>query len=139
MNYINKVLVFTDAACEKNPGNASIGVVLKEENGKLLEKFSKKIGNSTNNRAEYLAVLKGLELALKFCRNEVNVYTDSQLVVRQLNGKYRIKNEKLLKIIKQIKLMELLFKRVKYFHLAEKHNKEAHKLAKKCLKSDRKT
>jgi ribonuclease HI len=134
MNYIRKVLVFTDAACRKNPGSASIGVIVKDENGKLLQKFSKRIGNSTNNRAEYFAVLKGLELALKFSRDEVNVFTDSKLVVKQLNAEYRIKNKKLLEIVKQIKVTELLFKKVRYFYVSEKRNKDAHKLAKMVLR-----
>lgn len=122
-------MAYTDAACKANPGKASIAVILKDENGNLLENFSQQISYSTSNQAEYLAVLKALELALKYSRDEICVFTDSKLLINQLNGFYRIRKKELLEIIKQIKITELLFKKVKYIKTKDK----AHKLAKKAI------
>ena len=133
MQFVKKVIVFVDAACKRNPGNAAIGILLFDENGNLLEKFSKKIGKSTNNRAECFAILKGMEIALKYSRKQLFVFSDSKLLIKQINGEFRIKNKHLLKLIKQIKLTELLFEKIKFSFVRKKKNKLAHKLAKKAL------
>jgi ribonuclease HI len=133
MEFIRKVIAFTDAACKQNPGRACIAIILKSERGEVLERFSRILNYATNNQAEYLAVLRALELALKYSRGKVEVFTDSKLLVKQLNGEFRIRNEKLLKLIKEIKLLELLFEKVSYFHVKEKKNREVHKLAKSRL------
>ena len=131
--YLNKIFIYIDAACKKNLRKAMVAVVIKDEANNLLEKFCVEVKNKTSNQAEYLAALKGLESALKHCRNEINVFSDSELLVKQLNGKYRIRSKSLLGIIKQIKVLELLFKKVKYKHIKKSKNREAHKLAKRFL------
>lgn len=135
MQRIEKLHIFTDAACLENPGKASVSVIVKDGKESILEEFSSLLQNSTSNRAEYFAILKALELALKYCRNEVIIFTDSKLVANQLNGVYRIKSQELLQLVKQIKLLELLFKKVRYIHIPRKNNRKADKLAKKTLTS----
>ncbi len=124
--------LFFDGACSGNPGPAGYGFVL-EVNGVRFEERGF-IGKATNNVAEYTALVRGLERALKEGVDEVEVYSDSQLVVRQLEGTYRVKSSHL-KLLHQ-RARELLksFKRVRIFFVKREHNKEADRLAKLAVR-----
>jgi ribonuclease HI len=89
---VNKVIIHTDGAARGNPGPAAIGVIIKDENGKLLARISRGIGTTTNNQAEYQAIIAGLEKANSLCARHVILKSDSELVVKQINGQYKIKN-----------------------------------------------
>ena len=130
---INEIFIYTDAACKSNPGNAMIAVLIKDNKQNILEKFCEEIKNTTSNQAEYRAVLKGMEAALKHCRNKIKVFSDNKLLIQQLNRNYRIRNKNLLELIKQIKILELLFDKVEYKYVRRSKNKHAHKLAKRFL------
>ena len=80
------IIIHTDGAARGNPGPAAIGVTLHDDKGKLLDKISRAIGVATNNVAEYKAEIAGLEKALKLGAKEVRLVSDSELVVRQING-----------------------------------------------------
>jgi ribonuclease HI len=86
------VLIHTDGASRGNPGPAAIGAIIRDRNGKLLAQVSQAIGVATNNQAEYRAVIAGLEKAHQLGATGVRLFSDSELVVRQLQGRYRVKN-----------------------------------------------
>src|SRR3989339_872584 len=103
--------IFTDRAARGNPGPAGIGIVIRNNERVLLEVFDY-IGTATNNVAEYSALLRGLEEALDMEIDHVEVFADSELVVKQVKGEYRVKNEGLLPLYQQ--LMPLI-KKFKHF------------------------
>src|SRR3989339_130325 len=91
-----KLFIYCDGGARGNPGPAAIGVVIRDEHGKLVETIAKKIGSATNNVAEYSAVIAALDWVLDFAEDmELEFYLDSELVVRQLNGEYKVKDLKL--------------------------------------------
>ncbi|MGC4115929.1 MAG: ribonuclease HI family protein [Myxococcales bacterium] len=87
-----KLVVYSDGAARGNPGPAGAGAVLTRIDGTLVSKVGKFLGTATNNVAEYTALLLGLETALRLGAQEVEVVADSELLVRQLNGAYKVKN-----------------------------------------------
>jgi ribonuclease HI len=132
-----KYTVNTDGGSRGNPGPAAIGVVLKDQNQNITE-LSKFLGNTTNNVAEYTAVLYALEYLQNLekngtCETEVAFILDSELVVKQLTGLYKIKEPSLLIIANQIKKTSLAFKHVSYQHVKREFNKHADKLVNREL------
>jgi ribonuclease HI len=111
------VNVYSDGACSGNPGPGAIGILLLDQNNQELERHKECIGQTTNNRAEYHALIKGLDLAAKYCRKTVYCFLDSDLVVKQLNGDYRLRNDELRKLFHSVKEMERPFQRVIYNHV----------------------
>jgi ribonuclease HI len=89
---VSRVTVNVDGGARGNPGPAAIGVVLRDGDGELLEKVGEKIGEATNNVAEYRALLRGIELAKAHGAGELELIGDSELVVRQVEGRYKVKN-----------------------------------------------
>ena len=81
-----KIIVNADGASRKNPGRASIGIILWDENRNRLDSYKVYLGIKTNNEAEYFALIKALELALEHAKSEVHVFMDSELVIKQMNG-----------------------------------------------------
>ncbi len=108
----------SDGGSRGNPGVGAIGVIVRKD-GHILVKYSKKIGKQvTNNVAEYEGLIKALELAAKFTKNEVTCYLDSELIVKQLLGKYRVKHPNLLKLFLKVQKKQEIFKRVRYVHVS---------------------
>ena len=99
---MSKLVMFTDGAARGNPGMAGIGVVLLDEHGNTVTEVSDYIGHTTNNVAEYKAVIRGLEEAVKFGATEIEAYVDSELVAKQLSGAYRVKNEGLIPLYQRV-------------------------------------
>ena len=87
-----KLVLHVDGGARGNPGPAAIGVVLSDPEGEVVSTFAAKIGQTTNNVAEYRALLRGLELAAELGAREVDVINDSELVARQLTGAYKVKH-----------------------------------------------
>lgn len=111
----------SDGGARGNPGPGAIGVIVRK-NEKILKKYSAKIGNNvTNNVAEYKALIKALELASKYTKNELTCILDSELVVRQLTGKYKVKNPKLKELFSKAKKLEKKFKKVRYKQVSRKN------------------
>lgn len=131
--FINTVYVNIDGACKGNPGPAAIAVIVKDNYGKVLEEYKEFIGKSTNNLAEYKAAVKALELAMKYCRNKVYLFTDNQLLVNHLIGRYRIKKKELLKVLMEIKLLEGFFQKVRYFYIDRERNGKANELVNRAF------
>lgn len=112
-----KLYIYTDGGSRGNPGHSAIGILILDENKKILLKYKRYIGINTNNQAEYRALIKGLELAKRFTKDDICCFLDSELVVRQLNGKYKIRNNDLLILFNELKKHESIFKKVTYVHV----------------------
>lgn len=115
--YIDKVKLYTDGGCRGNPGPGAIAYRILDENDNELECGSECIGHTTNNRAEYHALIKGLDCSAKHTRGAVNCYLDSELVIKQVTGPYRLKNDELRALYYKVKEKESPFDRVTYQHL----------------------
>ena len=112
----DKIFVYTDGGARGNPGPAAIGIMLYDEKKQLLLEHKECIGIATNNVAEYKALIKALELAAGFSQNELCCFLDSELVVMQLKGRYKVKTPHILKLFSDLKQREKMFKKVVYNH-----------------------
>lgn len=101
-----KLIVHTDGGARGNPGRAAVGVVIEDENRKKIFEVGKRIGETTNNVAEYFAVVEALEKIRDIDASDVHFYLDSILVVNQLNGLFKIKDAKLRDLYVKIKILE---------------------------------
>ena len=126
--------LFTDGGARGNPGPSAIGCVLYINEQKV-DSFSECIGKGTNNQAEYKALLIGLELAQKNKVEELDCFLDSELVVKQLNKEYKVKDAELAKIFVKIWNLVQEFKKVTFAHVRREQNKEADALVNKALES----
>jgi ribonuclease HI len=109
--------VYTDGGSRGNPGPAAIGVVLCDDYDRVVTTVRERIGRATNNQAEYRAVLKGLELVSHRVNERIDFFSDSELVVRQLNGAYRVKNKALKPLHDRVVKLASGFKKVVFTHL----------------------
>ena len=117
MKIVNEIHVFTDGACRGNPGPAAIAFSIYDEKKNTLCEHKECIGDATNNVAEYNAIIRALEAATGYCRKRVFVYSDSELVIKQLKGSYKIKKQHLLGLFRTVKDKEKAFESVTYTHL----------------------
>jgi len=131
---VEKVTVFTDGASKNNPGPSSIGVVIKDREGQTISRISKAIGYGTNNQAEYKAVIAALEEAIHLGARQVSLNSDSELVVRHLQGKYRVKNAALKPLYQQVKQLLSRLESSTIRHIPREQNEEADSLANAALK-----
>ena len=122
-----------DGAARGNPGEAGCGAAICDEQGVVVEELSRYLGHATNNVAEYQALLIGLEALLKSGRKRVRVQSDSQLLVRQLNGEYRVKDEKLRKLFQRAINLLRQFESYRIVHVPREQNKIADRLANKAI------
>jgi ribonuclease HI len=139
---MKKIIIYTDGGSRGNPGKAGIGVVYCNEKGQEIKKFGEYLGdNLTNNDAEYMAVilafkkfksLFGKELAKN---TEVEVRSDSELMVKQLMGEYKLSDPKIQQFFIEIWNLKLDFKSVKFKHIPREKNKEADRLVNEALDS----
>lgn len=129
----NELTAHIDGACSGNPGDASIGVVLKDKKGLYQETISKYIGQATNNVAEYSALLEALQKACDLGIEKFSVKSDSELLVKQIKGVYKVKNEALRKLHSEALSLTDKFKVFNIEHVRREYNKEADKLAKQAI------
>lgn len=109
--------IHTDGGACGSPGPSGIGVVIQNETGKVLEEHAKYLGETTNDHVEYRAAILGLERAVELGATSVEVITDSELLVHQMNGEYKVKNQELAQRYLQLKNLETNFGgRVNYHH-----------------------
>ncbi|MFH1724815.1 MAG: ribonuclease HI family protein [Elusimicrobiota bacterium] len=134
-----KLSIYIDGASRGNPGPASVGVVLQDASGRPVKEYHRYIGETTNNVAEYTAMLDALRLAGEMKADEITVHSDSQLLVRQLSGEYRVKNERLFKYMLQIRNLRKQFKTVEVVHISREQNKRADRLANDALDAVKKS
>jgi ribonuclease HI len=107
------ITVYTDAGARGNPGPAAIAVLIIKD-GRLLKRHGEYIGPATNNQAEYRAVIKALELAHSLEAKEIHVFTDSELVCRQIKGEYKVKNKELKPLHEKVKSLEKQFQKIEW-------------------------
>lgn len=120
--------MFCDGGARGNPGPSAYGFVVRI-NGEIVHKEFGFLGIGTNNFAEYTALIKALEyLSLKFGGEEISFYLDSQLVVNQMSGLFKIKNAGIRNQVVKVRELESNFKTVRYNHIPRSMNKEADKL-----------
>lgn len=117
-----------------NPGPAAIGVVIKDERDNIVASISQAIGRATNNQAEYRAIIAALEKSIEIGADTVEIRADSELVVRQIDGRYRVKNAALKPLHRQVRQLQSQFKGFSVTHVPRRLNKEADRLASKAVK-----
>jgi ribonuclease HI len=130
---ITKIIINTDGASRGNPGLAAIGVTLKNEKEELVAVISEKIGVATNNQAEYRALIGGLKKASGLGAREVIIRADSELMVKQMLGQYRVKNAGLQPLFEEARRLAGSFAHCKVMAVPRERNKEADKLANQAL------
>jgi ribonuclease HI len=125
----HEAVLWTDGAARGNPGPAGIGAILKSPSGEVLYTGSEYLGHTTNNVAEYKAVLLGLAGALQQGIQRVEVRADSELLIKQLKGEYRVKSAGLKPLFDEARQLLSRFKSVKLTHIRRELNGEADWLA----------
>ena len=128
-----KARLSTDGGARGNPGPAAYGYVLETEDGTVLAAEGETIGVATNNVAEYSALIAGLEKALELGVGEVEVVSDSELMVKQMRGEYRVKNEALRGLFLQASRLARQVGNVSYTAVRREHNKLADQLVNDAL------
>jgi ribonuclease HI len=128
-----KVRLFTDGGARGNPGPAAYGYVLEAEDGTVLASHGEHIGSATNNVAEYSGLVAGLRKALELHLPEVEVVSDSELMVKQMRGEYRVKNEALRALFAEAGRLARQLGNVEYRHVKRAHNEEADRLVNEAL------
>ncbi|MGC9603559.1 MAG: ribonuclease HI family protein [Minisyncoccia bacterium] len=138
----NRLVIYTDGGARGNPGPAAIGVVIQEISDKrrgINKYYGEAIGNTTNNIAEYKALIFGLKKAKSLLggkkaeETEVEVRSDSELIVSQLKGEYKIKEEGLKPLFIDVWNLKQDFKSVSFVHIPREKNREADKLVNQAL------
>ncbi|UCF77699.1 MAG: ribonuclease HI family protein [Candidatus Eiseniibacteriota bacterium] len=129
------IRVFIDGCARGNPGHAGCGVLVKDSANRVLLKKGRYVGVTTNNVAEYMALIDGLREAVDFGTQEVTVLTDSELVVKQMNGEYRVKDVKLKELFAEAQRLSRSFAKSRFLHIARSGNKDADSLANDAVDS----
>jgi ribonuclease HI len=128
-----KARLFTDGGARGNPGPAAYGFVLESDDGTVLAAEGEAIGTATNNVAEYSGLIAGLQKALELHVPEVEVVSDSELMVKQMRGEYRVKNEALRELYDEATALARRLGNVEYRHVKRAHNELADKLVNDAL------
>ena len=128
-----KGILHTDGGARGNPGPAGIGVVLEDDSGDVIGEVAEAIGVATNNVAEYKALIAGLELAQAKGVTDLQIHSDSELVVNQINGEWKIKNDALRRLAVQARRLMRNFEKVGISHVRREMNSDADKLANQAM------
>ncbi|HEY2477345.1 MAG TPA: ribonuclease HI family protein [Solirubrobacterales bacterium] len=128
-----KLTVNVDGGARGNPGPAAIGVVVRDADGAVVESVGETIGAATNNVAEYRALLRGIELAAAHGATELELIGDSELVVRQIEGRYKVKNEGMKELHAQAKAALADFEKWSIRHVKRAQNADADRLVNQAL------
>ena len=132
-----KARLSTDGGARGNPGPAAYGYVLEAEDGTVLDARGETIGVATNNVAEYRALVAGLEKAVELGVDELEIVSDSELVVKQMRGEYKIKNEALRELAAEAAALARRIGKVRYTAVRREHNELADRLVNDALDAAR--
>jgi ribonuclease HI len=121
--------LFSDGACRGNPGVGGAGAVIMDAREKVVWEGKEYLGHCTNNIAEYRALILGLKGALSHGYKSLDVFLDSELLAKQINGSYRVKNEKLKVLMKEVRSLLTSFEFVEVKHVLRSRNSHADRLA----------
>ncbi len=127
------MVINTDGGARGNPGPAGTGVVIKDEAGAILYAVGEYIGEATNNVAEYKALIRALEQAHGLGATEVRVNMDSELIVKQMLGQYKIKEPTLQQLAAQVIKLRNNFQNISFTHVRREYNKEADRLVNEAI------
>ena len=143
---MRKIIIYTDGGSRGNPGPAAIGVIFCNEKNQIIKKYSEFLGeNLTNNEAEYQAVIFALKkfkalFGKKLAKNtEIELRSDSELLIKQLAGVYKILEPKIQLLFLEVWNLRLDFKKIKFKLISREKNKEADRLVNEVLDSQAKT
>lgn len=125
--------LYTDGASRGNPGEGGAGMILKDSAGRTIKKMKRYLGRVTNNQAEYNALLLGLSMAKKIGAKELNVYLDSELVVKQIKGEYRVKNSEIKPLHQKVLKIFREFDKINIMHIPRELNGDADLLANQAI------
>jgi len=128
-----KLVINTDGGSRGNPGHAGIGVVIKDEAGQLVYRYGGYIGTATNNIAEYRALVKALEEAHNLGATEVKIQMDSELIVKQMTGAYKIKEPTLQGLAQEVVRLLKNFSQYSFHHVRREYNAEADAMVNKAI------
>ena len=123
------IKIFSDGGARGNPGPAGVGAVIYSNSGEVLAEVSEYLGIATNNQAEYKALIFALRKAKEMGAKKIMCYLDSELVVKQLNREYKVKNKDLAPLFLEVHNLSINFKNISYHHIPREENKAADKLA----------
>jgi ribonuclease HI len=121
--------LYSDGACRGNPGVGGAGAVITDADGNVFWEGKEYLGNCTNNIAEYKALILGLKGALSVGYKNLNVYMDSELLAKQIDGSYRVKNENLKILMEEVRRLMASFDSISVKHVLRCHNAQADKMA----------
>ena len=138
-SFSQKLIVYTDGGSRGNPGPAALGVVITDEKGRAIKEYGEKLGVKTNNEAEYMAVISALKKlkALfgkeKTKKMEIVFRMDSEFVMKQLNGEYKIEEERLFPLFIAVWNLKFDFSKITFSHVPREKNREADRLVNEAL------
>jgi ribonuclease HI len=127
-----ELIIYSDGASRNNPGEAGAGVYILRDDSPL-ERIARYLGRTTNNIAEYSAAILGLEYAVKLGASHVRLFADSELLVKQINGQYKVKNEGLKPLHSRVKELIAKIGSVEVQYIPREMNREADALANKAI------
>lgn len=128
-----RVRLYSDGAARGNPGLAGAGAVLVEPSGQVVDRIGKFLGTQTNNYAEYMGLLLGLRRARELSVREVEVFADSELMLRQLGGRYQVKSTSLRPLYEEALSLFNDFERVKLVHVPREMNRAADEMSNRAI------
>lgn len=130
---MEELITFTDGGARGNPGPAAIGVVIKDVSGKTVKSFGEYVGETTNNQAEYRALVAALENAKELGAKRVRCFLDSELVVKQMKREYKVKEKSLQPLFLQAWNLAAGFSKISFTHIPREKNYEADAEVNKAL------
>ncbi len=143
---MKKIVIYTDGGSRGNPGKSGIGVVFCNEKGQSFKEYGEYLGDGlTNNEAEYGAVIFAIQKFKSYfgkkiaLESDVEIKSDSELMVKQLNGKYKVIDSKIQSLFLQVWNLKIDFKRIKFTQIAREKNKEADRLVNEALDGENRT
>ena len=129
----NNIKIYTDGASRGNPGLSGAGFVIYNSQNRIIGEYCKFLGRATNNQAEYQALILALKKAKKLKAHIIECYSDSKLMVEQLNRNYKIKNSGLIPLFIKVWNLKRFFRQVSFHYIPREKNKKADKLANKAF------
>ena len=127
------VIAYTDGASRGNPGPASLGIYVTDRAANIVEEYGEKLGHQTNNFAEYTAVLRALQLGCQRGARRIHLRSDSELMVKQMTGIYKVKSPVILPLVAECRAWMKKFESVTFEHVRREFNREADRLANEAL------
>jgi ribonuclease HI len=130
---MKKFIIYTDGGARGNPGPGGIGAVIYDENRHPVAEISEYLGHTTNNQAEYKALIAALKKAATLGADDLECFLDSELIVKQLKREYKVKNKDLAPLFLEIHNLSLSFHHLTYTHIPREKNKVADRLANEAM------